>query len=340
MSEIANSLACLPLFAGLLREDIQAAAPLWEARSLPAGEPLWWHGDMAEELALVLSGSLQIRINNKVVGTVEAGELVGEAAAWTRGGRTASVHAETMASLAVLPSARLPRLRTQHVAVYDCLLEDALSGLARRVRQVDREIARIAYGDGNAPGRPNQNALGKLWKKLTTTPPRDRPSARQALRSMPAMTAISADALTTIEQALTPRHFPAGTPIFLEGDPGESVFVVASGCIDVIRHVRGGRGERLASLYPGALVGTGSLLLSERRNASCVAAETTACWVFEMNQPAYKGLRAEPGRVWRESILESLRFQIASADAQLVKLKQGGVRPKITDYERIRAGLI
>ena len=136
MSEIAKSLASLPLFAGLLREDLLAAASLWEARSLPAGETLWWHGDMAEELALVLSGSLRIRINGKAVGTVEAGEVVGEAAAWTRSSRTASVHAQTVASLAVLPSEQLPRLRAQHVAVYDCLLEHALSGLARRVRQV------------------------------------------------------------------------------------------------------------------------------------------------------------------------------------------------------------
>lgn len=339
MSNIANALASLPLFAGLRGQDLRDAAALWESRSLPEGTPLWWHGDMAEELAVVLSGSLQVRINDKGVGTVDAGELVGEAAAWTRGSRTASVRAVTDTTLAVLSSAQLPSLRAHHVTVYDSLLEHALSGLARRVRAVDREIARIAYGEGSAPGRPSQSRLGKLWKKLTTPPPRDRPSARQALRSMPAMTATHADVLTTIEGSLTPHYLPAGTPIFLEGDPGESVFVVAEGCIDVIRHVRSGRGKRLASLYPGALVGTGSLLLSERRNASCVAASTTACWVFEMNQAAFHALQGEAGRVWRESILEALRFQLSRADEQLTRLKSG-TPPARTDYERIRAGLI
>jgi CRP-like cAMP-binding protein len=339
VTELAEHLSSLPLFAGLPSEQLREAARLWEHRALQAEDPVWWHGDIADELAVVLSGSLVIRINKRELGRVSAGEVVGEAAAWTGSIRTASVLAAEPAALAVLSTRQIPTLRQRHPEVYDCLLQHALLGLARRVRQVDRQIAGLAYGEGSAPGRRSKSALGRLWQRLTTPSPPGSPPARQALRAMPALKATHADTLSAIERALTPHHLTAGSPIFLEGDQGDSVFVVADGCIDVIRHVRGGRGERLASLYPGALFGTGSLLLGERRNASCVAAETTSCWVFEMNQAAFAALTGEPGRVWRESILEALRFQISRADEQLARLKSGG-RPESTDYERIRAGLV
>ena len=340
MSEVVDRLAALPLFAGLNADQIATASSRWEHRQLSAGSPLWWHGDMASEMAVVLEGSLEIRIAERGVGTVSTGELVGEAAAWSGGRRTASVRAAQSTSLAVLTTEDLPALRAEHEAVYDRLLSHALDGLAQRIRQVDREIARLAYGEGSAPGRKAESVFGKLWRRLTTSSAGTPPPARQALRAMPAMTATHADTLRAIEVALTPHHLNAGTTIFLEGDPGESIFVVADGCVDVIRHVRDGRGERMASLFPGALFGTGSLLLKERRNASCVASETTACWVYEMNQSAFKALKGEPGRVWRESILEALRFQISRADEQLVKLMSGSTSAGSTDYERIRAGLI
>ena len=338
MLDITQKLAEQTLFSGLTQEQLQAAAALWEVRQLAAEAPLWWHGDLADELAVVLSGSLQIHINNRELGRVEHGEVVGEAAAWTGGLRTASVCAAEPATLVVLATDRLPDLRARHPAVYDRLLHHALLGLARRIHQVDRQIAKLAYGVGSAPGRKTPGTLSRLWQRLTNSSP-SPPPARQALRAMPALKATHADTLATIESSLTPHHLPAGTPVFLEGDRGDSVFVVADGCIDVIRHVRGGRGERLASLFPGALLGTGSLLLGERRNASCVAAETTACWVFEMNQATFAALSGEPGRVWRESILEALRFQLSRADEQLTRLKSGS-NPGSTDYERIRAGLV
>ncbi|MFT5686941.1 MAG: CRP-like cAMP-binding protein [Myxococcota bacterium] len=335
MLQIVEKLVDLPLLSGLSRDRIRDAAGLWQGRELAAETPLWWHGDVADELAVVLSGGLKIEISGRELGRVGAGEIVGEAAAWTGGLRTASVHAAKPTTLAILSTESIPTLRARHPEVYDRLLKHALLGLARRIRLVDRQIAGLAIGVGSAPGRQSQSALGRLWQRLTTSAP-SPPPARQALRAMPALKATHAATLSTIESALTPRHLPAGTPIFLEGDPGDSVFVVADGCIDIIRHVRGGRGERLASLYPGALFGTGSLLLGERRNASCVAAETTACWVFEMDQAAFGALSGEPGRVWQESILEALRFQLSRADEQLTRLKS----PGSTDYERIRAGLV
>ncbi|MFT4975039.1 MAG: CRP-like cAMP-binding protein [Myxococcota bacterium] len=339
MDALAAKLSALPLFTGLPEADVRAAALMWEERSLQEGARLWEHGEPAGELGVLLSGRLRAHIDARTVGEVTAGEVVGEAAAWMGGLRTASVQAEVPSTLAILQTDQLSQLRSAHAAVYDCLLQQALLGLAGRIRQVDREIAKLAYGEGSAPGRRPQGRLAELWQRLTSGSPGSPPAARQALRAIPTLRIADDETMKAIEAALTARHLSAGASLFLEGDPGDSVFVIADGCIDVIRHVRGGRGERLASLYPGALLGTGSLLLGERRNASCVAAASTACWVFEMNPRAFRALGGEPGRAWRESILEALRFQISRADEQLARLK-GSRATEAADYERVRAGLV
>ena len=98
------------------------------------------------------------------------------------------------------------------------------------------------------------------------------------------------------------------------------------------------RAERLATLFPGALFGTGSLLLRERRNASCVASDNTSCWVYELHVDTYRKMKGPPGHLLRESLLASLAFQLRNADDKLILLKTGS-RPKQSDYDAIRGGL-
>lgn len=316
------SLDSLPLFSDLHPTQRQAAATLWELRTLADGEDVWIHGEMATEVAIVVSGTLRVHVYGQSVGAVKAGELVGEAAAWNRSLRTASVSAQGSATILVLPVAHLSTLREQYPVLYDGLLNKALVGLANRVRMVDLQIARLAHGDSPSPERKNKGALGKLWQKITHASPQRAPSPLDSLQTVAVLKDVESETLSTIAGALKPRYVPANTPLFLEGDPGEHVFVLAEGCIDVVRHVRGGRGETLANLYPGALFGTGALLLRERRNASCVAAKNTACWVYEMDRSAHLSLQGHAGRVWREALLSALQFQLIRADEQLTRLQR------------------
>ena len=136
---------------------------------------------------------------------------------------------------------------------------------------------------------------------------------------------------------MTPHNIEKGSPLFLEQEPGDSVFLLAKGAIDVVRNVKGGKAEPLATLYPGALFGTGSLLLRERRNASCVAQEDSECWVYEMNLEAHRGLKGEAGRLWRECLVMALAFQVRNAADRLIALKVG--KPSLSDYAKLQVGL-
>ena len=69
-------------------------------------------------------------------------------------------------------------------------------------------------------------------------------SATTALRKLPKLKEASKDTLIQIISAMTPHKADKGTPIFLESDPGDSVFLLAEGCVDVMRNVRGGKAEQ------------------------------------------------------------------------------------------------
>lgn len=72
--------------------------------------------------------------------------------------------------------------------------------------------------------------------------------------------------LRAVAQATRPRQFPSGTVIFEEGQPGNELFLVISGTVDI---VRGGR--TIVTLGPGSNFGEMAMLDEPQRSASAVA---------------------------------------------------------------------
>jgi len=91
--------------------------------------------------------------------------------------------------------------------------------------------------------------------------------AASALRTM-ALCRVLADAeLDAIAGIVETQELAAGKDLFREGDPGNGLYLVVAGEIDITK--RGPRGERsLARLGPGGVLGEMSLVTSEARSAS------------------------------------------------------------------------
>jgi CRP-like cAMP-binding protein len=68
------------------------------------------------------------------------------------------------------------------------------------------------------------------------------------------------------------RTFKAGEHLMLEGDPGDEVFIVQRGTVQVYT-TQNGRRRGLATLGPGAVVGEAAVFRSTLRSASVVAAD-------------------------------------------------------------------
>ena len=320
-------------------ENLEGASLLWEIRRLGPEETLWWQGEPAKELGIVCQGRLRVHINKENLAEIATGEVVGELATFTGDSRIASVSAIEESYLLLLSSEALVALREAHSSMYDRLLEVALQRVALRIHQMDRQIARIAQGEDEAPVRKEDGVLQQWFKRLTTVAPQSPPPAQSVLRKLPRLQQATSDEVQQILGAMQPHYVEQGKPLFLEGEKGGSVFLLVEGCIEVMRNVKRGMAERLATLYPGALLGTGALLLGERRNAGCVASKNTKVWVYEMTKEHHDSLVGNAGRLWKESLLAALAFQLRSADDRWVVLKQGQ-RPEQTDYDNIRGLLM
>ena len=71
-----------------------------EIRQLQPGDYLFRQGEQATSIALVLDGMFEVRVDERVVGQVGPGTVVGERAQLEGGRRTADVRATTEARIA------------------------------------------------------------------------------------------------------------------------------------------------------------------------------------------------------------------------------------------------
>jgi CRP-like cAMP-binding protein len=95
------------------------------------------------------------------------------------------------------------------------------------------------------------------------------------LKSMALCRALSAGELDAIAAIVDTQEVAAGKDLFREGDPGDGLFLVVSGEIEIIK--RGPSGERsLARLGPGSVLGEMSLITTEARSATGRAASKAA----------------------------------------------------------------
>jgi CRP-like cAMP-binding protein len=88
-----------------------------------------------------------------------------------------------------------------------------------------------------------------------------------ALKTMALCRALSGAELDAIAAIVVTQDVAAGKELFREGDPGDGLFLVVAGEIDVIK--RGPRGDRsLARLGPGGVLGEMSLITADVRSAT------------------------------------------------------------------------
>jgi CRP/FNR family cyclic AMP-dependent transcriptional regulator len=106
---------------------------------------------------------------------------------------------------------------------------------------------------------------------------------REALSAVPFVSGLGEDALTVLESHMRLRTFRREQPIFRQGDPGDSLFLVASGRIKLF--IESSDGEQLTILFcgPGSCFGEMAVLDGKTRSANAEALEPTDAWVVTRN---------------------------------------------------------
>ena len=100
-----------------------------------------------------------------------------------------------------------------------------------------------------------------------------------ALTLIPLFRPLPADAIANLASAGRTVKFPVGAVVLHQGDPSDSLFVVLSGRVRVVRRQPGAPAEQvLAELGPNEIVGEMGLLDRDPRSATVVAAEDTTLY--------------------------------------------------------------
>jgi len=76
------------------------------------------------------------------------------------------------------------------------------------------------------------------------------------------------------------RNFPTGTVLFREGDPGEEMYVIQSGRVQLTRRVRG-REAHLATLPTGEFFGEMAIVNNRPRSATATVLEESQLLVID-----------------------------------------------------------
>lgn len=105
-------------------------------------------------------------------------------------------------------------------------------------------------------------AQGKKW---------DPTALADELGGVPLFSVLEQKHLCELTRRFRPRHFGAGQPVFLQGDPGEEMYLVLDGRIRISCESTSGKEVTLATFTGGAFFGEMALLDGMPRSASAYA---------------------------------------------------------------------
>jgi CRP-like cAMP-binding protein len=153
------------------------------------------------------------------------------------------------------------------------------------------------------------------------------------LRAIPLFRMLDAEVLSDLVRRFESRQVPAGAGIIQEGDPGDEMFIICRGKVEVVRNSPAGSRSTLSFLHDGDFFGEMALLHSEPRNATVRAVAPTL--VLVLSRASVQSLVER-----HPKLLASLEQAAAarlsrSAPIELVTSEEGEptIKPTWVDYE-------
>lgn len=138
------------------------------------------------------------------------------------------------------------------------------------------------------------------------------------LRSSPLFEGFDEDELLAVIQGLRLLTFAAGDVIVTEGEPGQSVFILASGTVKVFVRTPEGHDAALCALGEGSFFGEMAALSGQPRSATVTAA--SPCDLLELDRTAVDRIVADHPHV--RAVLEE--FSKARASDPAAAAARGG----------------
>ena len=257
----------VPFLARLSPASIEALVSLLGARRLGEDEVLYKEGDPGDALMMVVSGRLSVRVRSTAstqdaeVAAVYPGEVVGEMACVDPGPRSATVVATEITQVLELTRSTMRVLMSNAPEVAVAVHGAVIQLLSRRLRdtnsRIEAEMERRGVATASKVGSVPTSSIVAGGEE----------GGRIDLKRVTCLKDFDNRELEALIKAAPPRRFADGTVLCREGDVGDSCFILARGCVAVVRNV-GGMERTLALLETGALVGQMALVDGAPRSAT------------------------------------------------------------------------
>jgi CRP-like cAMP-binding protein len=296
---VPELLASVPLFHGLDPTILTGLTDGCSLMEVPEGTRLIEEGEQGDRCFIVIKGRLQAVRRSEgqevLLSEMTRGDSVGEAALLESSPRAASVIAAEPSRLIVLSRETFERV---------------VAGTPDVRRRLTALIAER-----------------KEWARHV----RERPASAELLRHLAALTRIEDVAtLRALEKEVSWHPIPARTVLFRQGDPGDALYLVLEGELEIVGRRADGSRVRIGRVAAGASLGEMALLTQEPRSADVVASTDAA--LLKLSKAGYESLvRIHPATTQVLSHLLAARLS-EQLQARMVRTQIGSM-PLPTDDE-------
>ena len=304
MTDAAAVLAGSPLFADLDHSERAELAAMLRPFAIETGKALFRRGTPADRTYLVTGGRVAVHLSDEAtavpLSVAEPGSVLG-----ATGLAGTMLHSRTAVALEPVTGFELDtgdfRIRSRLGAP---LAHKVLGRLARDLCATIR-AGLDAVSDDRELEAGRRHAAGPDR--------RPEPARLELLRHCAFFEGFEDDDLQGLLDHMAERHLAGGDVVFAAGAPGDALYVVAAGTIEVSLG-RDARRVRVAVLGPGKVFGEIALVDGGPRSATCAAVGDAA--VLRLGADAFAAL-AEARSPLSLRILEALIANLSASQQRL-----------------------
>ena len=139
---IADAISRVSLFKGLTEEQVSRLGGMCTIQRFESNETLFQQGTLADKMLIVLEGTVKIDLSDspEPIGTIEAGESVGELSFLTGECHSATATSQGSVLAAVFSDHDLSTLIRQRPDIGTTLFQNLAVGLGRKLQRMDRNL--------------------------------------------------------------------------------------------------------------------------------------------------------------------------------------------------------
>src|SRR6056297_3573396 len=115
----------------------------------------------------------------------------------------------------------------------------------------------------------------------------------EVLRSIDILSALSTADLNRLYSLMRTEEYKQGQTLFKEGDTGEIMYIILSGCVSISVHTQDGGVLELAEISEGSFFGEMSIFDSAERSATCTPKSDTVVLTLQAGD-FYEFIRKRP----------------------------------------------